>query len=445
MTRRTNRRDFLKQTTLAGVGFWAAGGVTLAQPKAANDKLNIAVIGAGGQGGGNLNNIAGQGENIVALCDVDEKRAANGFNKFTSAKKYHDFRKMLDEMGKEIDAVVVSTPDHTHAPASMMAMKMGKHVYCEKPLTHTVYEARVMRETAAKMKVATQMGNQGHASGGCRGLVEVIRSGVIGKIKEAHGWCPKNFSARSRPKETPEVPNTLDWDVWLGPAPERPYHPTYLPFNWRAWWDFGTGGLGDMACHILDPIFWGLELAYPVTVEADGDPKENTEGFQTHLTVRYEFPKRGDAGHQDAVTVYWHHGDRIPQKTPIKGVELPADLKLPDEAVMLIGEQGVIIGDRGPGLIALLPKEKFADFKKPNRTLPRSPGHTEEWFQACKGGPAALSNFGYAALLTETVLLGNVAWRMGKKLEWDGKAMKATNCPEAETILKREYRRGWTL
>jgi predicted dehydrogenase len=302
-----------------------------------------------------------------------------------------------------------------------------------------------MAKVAAEMKVATQMGNQGHSNARNRELVEIIRSGVIGKVKEAHAWTPKNFSARGRPEETPAVPAGLDWDVWLGPAPERPYHSAYLPFNWRGWWDFGTGGLGDMACHILDPVFWSLDLSSPVTVEVDGEPKQNPEGFASHLTVRYEFPRRGDALYQQPVTVYWRHGDHIPQKKPAAGVELPKDLKLPGEGVMLVGEKGVIIGDRGPGLIALLPKDKFANFKTPEPSLPRARGHAEEWMEACRGGKPALSNFGYGALLTETVLLGNVAWRVGKKLEWDAKAMRATNCPEADALLKREYRKGWTL
>jgi predicted dehydrogenase len=442
MLHRTNRRQFLQAGALAGVGFWV-GGSRAADSPAASEKLNIAVIGCGGQGGGAVG--GARRHNLVALCDVDEKRAAKAFDDNPKVPKYSDFRKMFDQMHKQIDAVFVATPDHTHAPASVMAMKLGKHVYCEKPLAHSIHECRVMAETAKKMKVATQMGNQGHSSGGCRSLVEVIRSGAIGTIKEAHAWCPKNFSAKTRPSESPEVPKTLDWDVWLGPAPARPYNPTYLPFNWRGWWDFGTGGLGDMACHILDPIFWGLDLAYPTTVEATGTPRENPEGFASDLTVRYEFGKRGEQVYHAPVTVYWHHGGDIPQKKPIPGVELPADLKLPGEAVMLIGDKGVIVGDRGPGVVALLPRDKFADFKKPEPTLPKSVGHHEEWFRACKGGAEALSNFGYAARLTETVLLGNVAWRAGKPLQWDAAKMQATNCPEADAYLRREYRKGWAL
>jgi predicted dehydrogenase len=443
MSQPIQRRDFLQGAAIAGAGFWIANSYEPALSQAANERINIACIGCGGMGSGHVNRAAR--ENLVALCDVDEVRAARAFEQYPNARKYRDFRRMLEEMNRQIDAVYVATPDHIHAPASVMAMRLGKHVYCEKPLAHSIHECRVMAETAARMKVATQMGNQGHASGGHRRLVEIIRSGAIGPIREAHAWCPKNFSARTRPRETPPVPRTLEWDLWLGPAPERPYHSTYLPFNWRSWWDFGTGGLGDMACHVIDPIFWSLELNYPATVEADGDPRENPEGFQTHLTVKYEFARRGDALHQQAVNVFWHHGDHVPQKRAIPGVQLPADLRLPGEGVIFIGEKGIIVGDRGPGVIAMLPRDQFANYQAPAPTLPRSPGHAEEWLAAIRGGPQPLSNFGYAAMLSETVLLGNVAWKVGRKLEWDGRAGRATNCREADAIIRREYRRGWTL
>ena len=309
MNRRPNRRDFLKQTTLAGVGFWVAGGITAsaADPKSPNEKLNIAVIGCGGQGGGNLGAVSS--ENIVALCDVDEDRAKGGFNGHPKAKKYHDFRKMFDEMQKEIDAVVVSTPDHQHTIASVTAMKLGKHVYCEKPLTHDVYEARLMRETAAKMKVATQMGNQGMGSTGLRRTAEQIQGGVIGAVKEVHVWTNRPIWPQGidRPKDTPPVPKTLDWDLWLGTAPERPYSPAYVPFKWRGWWDFGTGALGDMACHTMNLAFLALKLGSPTSVEAESS-KFNAETYQTWAKVRYEFPARGD---MPPVTLTWYEGRRL--------------------------------------------------------------------------------------------------------------------------------------
>ena len=312
MNRKPNRRDFLKQTTLAGVGFWVAGGVALAaaDKKSPNEKLNIAVIGCGGQGGGNL--AAVSGENIVALCDVDEDRAKGPWNSNSKAKKYHDYRKMLDEMHKEIDAVVVSTPDHQHAIISIAAMKLGKHVYCEKPLTHDVYEARLMGETAAKMKVATQMGNQGMGSSQLRRAAELVRGGHIGEVKEVHVWTNRPIWPQGidRPKDTPAVPKTLDWDCWLGTAPERPYNRAYVPFNWRGWWDFGTGALGDMACHTMNLPFLALKLEAPISVEAESS-KFNSETYPTWAKVRYEFPARGD---MPPVTLTWYEGHRDGKK-----------------------------------------------------------------------------------------------------------------------------------
>ena len=436
------RRDLLGTASLAGVGFWLTGGSARADSKSPNEKLNIACIGCGGQGGGHVDKAAGQ--NLVALCDVDERRAAERFERYDRAAKFHDFRQMFDRMHKEIDAVYVATPDHVHAPASVMAMRLGKGVYCEKPLAHNIHEVRLMARVAAEQKVATQMGNQGHSSRGCRSLVEAIRSGVVGRITEAHAWCPKAFSADRRPDETKPVPAGLDWDLWLGPAPQRPFHDTYLPFNWRGWSDFGTGGLGDMACHILDPIYWALDLQYPATVEAEGDPKTNPEGFQNRLTVKYEFPDRGEQAYQKAVTVYWHHGgDNIPPAKKIPGVEFPPDLKVPGEAVAFIGGKGVVIGDRGAGVIAVLPRDDFKDYKPPEPE--GGVDHADEWIRACKEGTPTGSNFDYAARLTETVLLGNLAWRVGKRLEWDAENGKATNCPEADAYIRREYRKGWSL
>jgi predicted dehydrogenase len=432
MSARTNRRQFLKAASAAGVGFWAGGLPALGQNRSANDKINVAVVGCGGKGASHVGPAAGQ--NLVALCDVDEQRAAKAFAAHPGARKYHDFRKMLDEMGKQIDAVIVSTPDHTHAPASVMAMRLGKHVYCEKPLARDVHECRVMAKAARDAKVSTQMGNQGHSGAAYRQMVEIVRSGAIGKVREAHAWCPKNFSATARPKDMPEAPATLKWDLWLGPAPYRPYHPSYVPFEWRAWWDFGTGGLGDMACHIIDPIFTALDLKYPTSVEAQGEPKVNPEGFAKDLTVKYEFP---------GLTLYWHHGDNnVPTKRPIAGLDLPKDLKLPGTGTVMIGDKGVLIGAHGGGFVALLPREKFADYKLPQV---KGMSHHDDWFEAIRGGRPAGSNFEYAARLTETVLLGNVSWRVGKRLEWDASLGKATNCPEADAVLRREYRKGWTL
>jgi predicted dehydrogenase len=451
MTRKTNRRDFLKQSTLAGVGFWAAGGVALAKSKAANEKLNVAIIGAGGQGGGNLKAIAGLGENIVALCDVDEQRAKEAFEKFTKAEKFNDFRKMLEKR-KDIDAVVVSTPDHQHAVAGVMAMKMGHHLYCEKPLTHDVHEARVMRETAKKYNVATQMGNMGTASSGFREGVEIIQSGALGPIEEVHVWSNRPIWPQGvdRPKDTPPVPKTLSWDLWLGTAPDRPYavyppnekgerKPAYHPFAWRGWWDFGTGALGDMACHTVNLPFMGLKLAYPTTIEAETSGT-NGDSYPKWSTIHFQFPARGEL---PAVKLTWYDGGKKPAADILD--KYLKGRKIDGSGCLLIGEKGALYSrsDYGEDHL-LLPQEEFAGHKPPT-TLPRSPGHHKEWILACKGGKPAMANFDYAALLTEAILLGNLAMRVGKKVEWDGENMKSTNCPEAEQFVRRQYRGGWSL
>lgn len=299
-----------RNTTLAGIGVWVSGRAAAAAGKSPNEKLNVAVIGAGGQGGSNLHRVASIGENIVALCDVDEQRAGKSFEEFPKAKKYHDFRKMLSEMDKQIDAVVVSTPDHTHAPAGMMAMKMGKHCYCEKPLTRAVYESRVMAEVAKQNNLATQLGSQHHATDNYHRAVELVQSGAIGPVDEVHVWVPTNFSGGDRPTDRPPVPERLHWDLWLGPAPWRPYHPYYAPFKWRGWWDFGNGGLGDFFCHFTDVPFWALKLRYPTTVEVEGPPI-HPEACAPWLIVRYEFPARGQL---PPVRLTWYHGYPRPEQ-----------------------------------------------------------------------------------------------------------------------------------
>src|SRR5262245_42516490 len=309
MNGKTNRRAFLKRSALFGAGFWISENTILAKSQSANEKLNIGIIGAGGQGGGNLNRITALGENIVALCDVDEERAKKSFEKFTQAEKFHDFRQMLEKR-KDIDAVVVSTPDHQHAVAGVMAMKMGKHLYCEKPLTHDVYEARVMRETARNYRVATQMGNGGTASNGFREGVEIIRSGALGPIHEVHVWSNRPIWPQGidRPKNTTPVPGTLSWDLWLGTAPARDYNPAYAPFAWRGWWDFGTGALGDMACHTVNLPFMGLELGYPTSIEAETSGS-NGDSYPKWSMIRFQFPARGALA---AVKLTWYDGGKKP-------------------------------------------------------------------------------------------------------------------------------------
>lgn len=431
------RRSFLKTAAATATAAFVAPRFSIARDRSPNSKLNIAIIGAGGRGAGNLSAVSS--ENIVALCDVDDRRAAAAYDRFPKAKKYRDFRKMLDELHAQIDAVVVSTPDHTHAVAAVAAMKLGKHVYCEKPLTRTIYEARVMREVAKAQGVVTQMGNQGHANTAARRAVEVIRSGVIGDVVEVHAWTDRPIWPQGidRPTDEPPVPKTLDWDLWLGPAPYRPYHPAYVPFKWRGWWDFGTGALGDMACHILDVAFWALELVDPISVEAQVSDNHKPETFPKWSIITYEFPQRGSL---PACKLIWYDGGKMPSPDLAPGV------KLPKNGTILVGTKGTLVTlDAYGGKYKLLPEEKFEGFEPPEMKLPVSPGHHREWILACKGEGEALSNFDYAARLTETVLIGNLAIWAGKKVEWDAKNMCAKNAPEANVIVRPEFRKGWSL
>jgi len=393
-----------------------------------------------------------ESQNIVALCDVDWKHASRTFERYPSAKKYKDFRLMLEEC-KDIDAVSIATPDHTHAGPALMAMRMGKHVYCEKPLTHSVYEARKLTAVAGETGVATQMGNQGHASEGIRLLCEWIWDGAIGEVKEVQTWTPHPAWPQGidRPQETPPVPETLAWDLWLGPAPVRPYHPCYLPFNWRGWWDFGTGGLGDMGCHIFDPIIEALKLGPPTSVEASystyvlkglsWDKVKHTETLPRASFVTYRFPARSGF---PPLKLTWFDGGLMPPRPQ----ELEEGREMGDKygGALIIGEKGkILFGSHGAENCQLIPEAKMKEYIQPPKTLPRSVGHAEEWIQACKGGEPAGANFEYSGPLTEMVLLGNIAMRTGKKIYWDSKNLRITNHNEANQWLHREYREGWSL
>ncbi len=429
MSHRISRRDFVR-TAAGGAGFWIAGRQAgFGQEKSPNAKLNVASIGVGGRGFASVEGC--KAETIVALCDVDQKRLEEAGKKYPDARRYADYRKMLEEMAPKIDAVTVGTPDHHHASAGVMAMKLGKHVYCEKPLAHSVVEARLMAETAANMKVVTQMGNQLHSTENVIRPVELLQAGVIGSVKEVHSWSDKFFAPGDRPKETPPVPANLDWDLWLGPAPERPYHPKYVPFHWRGWWDFGTANLGDMACHILDPIVWGLKLGAVAAVEAEG-PAPHPESGPAWRIVRYEFV--------GGVKLTWYDGGRRPP------AELHPGVTLPDQGSLVVGEKGTLLLLHGRGH-KLLPESKFADFKEPAPVLARPEGHDhhKDWIRAIKTGGQAGSHFGYAQVLAEIPLLGNVAYRAQARIEWDAANLKAKNCPEADRFLRREPRKGWSV
>jgi predicted dehydrogenase len=432
---RTTRRHFLQQSALVGAGAWLTAGDVLAEPRSANEKLNLGFIGVGGKGETAL--LAFGGQNVVALCDVDENRAARAFSLRSRYKMYHDYRKMLEKQ-QDLDAVIVSTPDHHHAPASIMAMKLGRHVYCEKPIAHNIREARLMRQVAADTKVVTQMGNQGHAGAAMRRAVELVQAGAIGKVREFHAWTdrPSWPQQLERPEMAMPVPSTLQWDLWLGPAAQRPYNDVYLPFKWRGWWDFGSGALGDMACHVADLGFWALKLESPVSVEATVS-KRLPDTAPNWSIIKYEFPARGE---MPPVTFTWYDGGKKPDAALADGQPLPGN------GSILVGDAGTLyVPDTYGAKFKLLPEDKFVEFEGPDPTLPRVSNHWAEWLAACKGGPATQSHFDYAGPLTETVLLGTVAIRCGQKIDWDGPNMQVTNCPEAAQYVRREYRPGWEL
>ncbi len=434
MQRKSNlhRRDFLKMSgagaTVLASGVWSE--LVAAESTAANEKLNMGCVGTANRAAADINGVVS--ENIVALCDVDKNYLDRSKARFPDARTYADYREMIDKEGDKIDAVTVGTADHNHAPATIRAIRAGKHVYCEKPLTHTVQESRIVAEAAKKHGVATQLGTQIHAGANYRRVVEVIQSGAIGDVTEVHVWVGKAWGGGERPEGGQEPPATLDWDLWLGPAPYRPYFPgRYHPAQWRRWWDFGQGTLGDMACHYMDLPFWALKLRHPISCEAEG-PEVHPETCPLGLTVRYEFPERGGL---PPVRFTWSDGNRIPREV--------AGERVPGSGVMFMGSEGNMFANYGS--YRLFPAEKFADFKPPEPSIPPSIGHHAEWIKACKDGSPTTCNFDYSGALTEAVLLGNVAYRTGEKLEWDAKNLKATNCAAADKYISKEYRAGWEV
>ncbi len=436
MSNGITRRDFLKGAAVGGAGLLILRDSKTAFGYSANEKLNIAGIGVGGKGHSDVHACAG--ENIAALCDVDDRRGAQCYSDFPKAARFKDFRRMLDKMHHQIDAVTVSTPDHTHAIAAVTAMRMGMHVYCQKPLTHTLWENRLMRDTARKYKVATQMGNQGTASSSMRESVEIIRSGALGDVHEVHVWSNRPIWPQgcSRPSEKQAIPKELDWDLWLGPAPQRPYHECYLPFAWRGWKDYGTGAIGDMGCHTLNMPFMALNLTNPISVVAQVFDATD-ESYPKQEIIRWTFGKRDDL---PPCTLTWYDGGLKPHADIMLGRELPGS------GCVVIGDKGrLYAADDYGGSHVLLPEEKFADYKLPAPTLPRSPGHAEEWLRACKGGEKAMSNFDYATGLTETALLGNLAALVGEPIYWDSEHLRAINCPKADRFINPEPRKGWAI
>jgi predicted dehydrogenase len=439
MTTISSRRQFFKGSVV-GVAPLASAGLLRSVPVgySANEKLNVAQIGTTGKGSADLKGVSDAGGNIVALCDVDERHVLAAARTYTKASQHKDFRRMLEKQ-KDIDAVVVTIPDHQHAVAAMTAMRLGKHVYCQKPLTHDIAEARMLRDAARKYKVATQMGNQGHAGENLRTQVDWVQQGEIGKVREVHLWTNRPIwpQGQMRPTDNLPVPASLDWDLWLGTAPERAYSPAYHPFKWRGFWDFGTGALGDMGCHIIDLPFWALNLRGPCTVEAETAGQTEESGPKWSI-VTWHFPTRGDL---PPVRMKWYDGGKLPPKPEGLSDKDWADSK--EGGVIFIGDKGTMAGHRAkpPNVLGEFGK----DLTPPERKIPRSPGHYVEWLQACKGGPAAGTNFDYSAPLTEVVLLGNLAIRCGQRIEWDSERMKVTNVSAANHLLRREYQKGWEL
>lgn len=442
---RFSRRHFFYGTLLAGAvpaaGFGSVASLKRLGFKSPNEKLNIAAIGAGGKGHSDITGC--ESENIVAMADPDDKRAERMFQKYSQVPKYKDYRKMLDTEHRNIDAVTVSTPDHTHAPAALAAMELGKHVYCQKPLVHSVWEARRMAETAARTGVATQMGNQGYSTEGARECCEIVWSGDIGDVTEVHAWTNRPVWPQGPevvPQEAP-VPATLDWDVWIGTAAMRPYSPAYAPFKWRGFFDFGCGALGDMACHILGTPNMALRLTAPTSVECVSQEGVSEHTFPKQSVIRYDFPARGA---MPAVKIFWHDGLKAVPEIP--GV--PAGEKLGDSDIngsLFIGSKGMVTTGCYGEHTRLIPVAKMQDYVMPEQVLTRSPGHYRDWIRACKGGSPACSNFSISAPFTEWMLLGVIALRVPGKLEWDGAKVRFTNNSDANKYLKPFIRKGWKI
>ena len=441
---RISRRRF-SSLLMSGVAATASASAFL-RGQNLNSKLDIAVIGAGGRGGSNLSSVSG--ENIVALCDVNANNLTAASSKFPKASTYSDFRKLFDKEN-HLDAVVVSTCEHTHAFATMLALKAKKHVYCEKPLTHNIWEARKIREAAAEAKVATQMGIQIHATDNYRRVVEIVQSGVIGPVTEAHVWVNRAWGWQSpedakrnndivnvldRPEKADPVPAGLDWDLWLGPVPERPFNNVYFPGpKWYRWWDFGNGTMSDLGSHWNDLPFWALKLKAPVSIEASGPPA-HPEIAPASMSARYEYAVRGE---MPAVTLTWYQGDAKPE------IWKRGDIPKWDSGALFVGAKGMLLADYAK--YKLLPEQTYKDFTLPPETLPRVKGHHEEWIECCKTGKQPSANFEYSGWLTEANHLGNVAFRVGKKLQWNPDRLEASNAPEAGRLIHRVYRKGWNL
>jgi predicted dehydrogenase len=454
MTRRITRRRFFKTAAAA-----AAAAITIVPSRVLgqvqtgqvppSEKLYIAGIGVGGQGGGDIGEMSTHPHaQIVALCDIDWKKAAAQFKKFDKSGKFKDYRVLLDRFAKSFDAVMVATPDHMHAPISLAAMRAGKHVYVEKPMAHSIEEARLMTGVAKATGVVTQMGNNGHANDSLRETREWLDAGAIGKVKEIHCWTDRPGKpghpwwpqpAKPVPNPTPPIPETLDWDLFLGCAPVRPYNPNIHPHDWRAYFDFGTGALGDMAIHNMDPAFYCLDLGAPTGAYAETTPL-GPDSYPAQQTITYEFAARGD---RPAVNLIWHDGGRMPPDLE----DLKGQYTLPDNGILFVGEKGTMVCDGWAGKARLFPGERRKEFQPPPKTLPRSKGHRFEWIEAAIAGKPeqSMAGFWYSGPYTEALLVGNLAVRLQKRIDWDSQNMKATNAPEADPLIRKTYRQGFGI
>jgi predicted dehydrogenase len=435
------RRNFLKATATAAVGIQIVPRHILGQgQKPPSAKLNIAGVGIGGQGGGVLSEM--KSENIVALCDVDWTKAAGTFKAFPNAERFKDYRVMLEKR-KDIEAVMVATPDHMHAPITLAALRAGKHVYVEKPMAHTIEEARMMTKVARETGLVTQMGNNGHAGEGLRQTREWIQAGAIGTVREVHGWSDRPGKWWKQPAERPAeamaVPTDLDWDLWLGCAPQRPYHKAYHPVAWRGWFDFGTGALGDMAVHNLDPAFYALDLGAPVAAEAQNSGLGN-ETYPAWQIITWEFAAREA---QPALKMTWYDGGKLPQKP----ADFADEVDLSDNGILFVGEKGTMLCGGWSGAPKLFPASRRESFQLPPKTIPRSIGHRTEWIQACKDKKPddAKAGFAYSGPFTEALLVGNLAVRLQKRIEWDSASLRARNVTEAEALVRKKYRAGFGI
>jgi predicted dehydrogenase len=433
------RREFIQRTVLGASALWLAGCRTAPRRISANEKLNIGVIGVANQGNYDMTNVAG--ENIVALCDVDDAYLARAAQRFPQAKTYNDFRRLLDQ--KDMDAVVVATPDHTHAVATATALRSGRHVYCEKPLTRTISECRVVMDLAHKHRLITQIGTQIHSGDNYHRVVELIQQGAIGPVNEVHVWVNATYGGKDAPTETPPVPAGLHYDLWLGPVAPRAYHPDYVPFKWRNWWAFGGGALADFGCHFMDLPHWALGLRAPLSAEVVDGPPVHHDSTPPWLIVRYEHPAPGVPSAADAnakrnpLKLTWYHGGKKPALLP------PAIAEKWDSGVLFLGERGMLLADYTRHIV--MREADFKDYAAPQSVNSDFTKHHRDWIQAIKTGKPAASDFAYSGPLTEAALLGNVAYRAGCKIEWDSKNLRVKDCPAADEFIQHHYRAGWKL